>query len=292
MERHISYKLPKDFTKNKEVLIHKAEIQGEFLKVTYKEKDKLSDGDFYVVEGSIAIFRGVGPTGYNLIPFYVGWIKEEDCICICEEKDYNSDGFGSYSDDYRKATLEEISLFKRKLAAKGYTWNSESKKLERFIPKDSIIIYNQKGFNTYYFLKESFSNSSNQAEVYASLDDRSGARVLLGDKIFYTPDFINKVRLANAKEVLDFFKRIKEQTNFTWDPDRKEFIWVPNKSERYYYIDENFEISSREYKGDDDALSHLHTVERNMFKTYKYVNKAREEILRCLKTFNTSLQVS
>lgn len=286
MERHISYKLPKDFTKNKEVLIHKAEIQGEFLKVTYEEKNKLSDGDFYVVEGNIAIFREVGPTGYNLIPFYVGWIKEEDRICICEEKDYNFDGFGSYSDDYRKATLEEIALFKRKLAANGYTWNSGSKKLERFIPKDSIIIYNQKGFNTYYFLKESFSNSSNQAEVYASLDDRSGARVLLGDKIFYTPDFINKVRLANAKEVLDFFKRIKEQTNLTWDPERKEFIWIPNKSEGYYYINENFEVSSREYKGKDDELSHLHTIKRNMFKTYKSANKAREEILRYLRTFS------
>lgn len=135
-------------------------------------------------------------------------------------------------------------------------------------------------------MKENFPNSSNQAEVYASLDDRSGARVLLGDKILYTPDFISKVRLANAKEVLDFFKCIKKQTNLTWDPDRKEFIWIPNKSEGYYYIDENFEISSREYKGNDDALSHLHTVERNMFKTYKSVNKAREEILRCLRTFN------
>lgn len=283
MEKHLSYKLPKDFTKNKEVLIHKAEIQGEFLKVTYEEKDKLSDGDFYVVEDNIAIFRGVGPTSYDLIPFYVGWIKEKDRICICEE----DEGFGLFSENYRKATPEEISLFKRKLAANGYTWNSRSKKLERFIPKDSIIVYNQKGFKTYYFLKESFPNNSNQVEVYASLDDRFGARVLLGDKILYTPDFISRVRLATSIEEEYFFECIKKQTNLTWDPNKKEFIWVPNKSEGYYYINENFEIFSREYKGDDDALSHLHTVKRNMFKTYKSANKAREEILRCLKTFNT-----
>jgi hypothetical protein len=287
MERHITFNLPEDFTKDKEVLIHKAEIQGEFLKVTYEEKDKLSDGDFFTIDGCIGIFRGKGPTpDIDLIPFYVGWTKGDDKICICKEEEYSYSGFGHFSENYRKATLEEIALFKRKLAANGYIWNSKSKKLERFIPKDSIIVHNQKGFNTYYFLKESLSSISNQAEIYASLDDRFGARVLLGDKILYNPDFISKVRLANAKEVLDFFKRIKKQTNLTWDPERKEFIWIPNKSEGYYYINENFEISSREYKGDNDALSHLHTIQRNMFKTYKSADKARGEILRCLRTFN------
>ena len=290
MEKHLSYKLPEDFTKNKEVLIHKAEIQGEFLKVTYEEKDKLSDGDFFTVNECIGIFRGKGPTpDSDLIPFYVGWVKGYDSICLCKEEEYNYSGFGRFSENYRKATLEEIALFKIKLAEKGYTWNDEKKELKRFFPKGSIIVHEQNNIDSYYFISENLSKNNTQVEVYACLNKTPEVRITLGGSIFfYGPEFIDKVRLATAEEVRDFFHTIKEEKGLKWSFQKKEFVYIPEESQKYYYLDKNFEIHSREYTGELDSLSREHRIKRNIFKTYEIASKAREEILRCLKTFNTS----
>lgn len=291
MEKHLSYKLPEDFTKNKEVLIHKAEIQGEFLKVTYEEKDKLSDGDFFTVKECIGIFRGKGPTpDSDLIPFYVGWIKGDDSIYLCKEEEYNYSGFGHFSENCRKATLEEIALFKRKLAANGYMWDDEKKELKRFFPKGSIIVHRQNNIDSYYFISENLSKNNTQVGVYACLNKTPEVRITLGGSIFfYGPEFVDKARLAIAKEVMDFFHTIKEEKGLKWSFQKKEFVYVPEESQKYYYLDKNFEIRSREYTGELDSLSREHRIKRNMFKTYEIASKAREEILRCLKTFNTSL---
>jgi hypothetical protein len=280
----LDFKLPKTININDHITVDKVSLKGDNLNVELTIQEAFQDRDFCTLEdGSIFIFKSLSSTPSETIPYYVGWSSKNKDIFM---GDLFPGEFGSFDTvKCRKSTPEEIEFFNKQLQEFNFIWNPKLRKLEKFFPKDSIIKYSISPEEDFlYFLKDDLVESKGEFEAYAAINTLTGSVIIVPDNDYILDsNIISGLKLASPSEINFFFREIKSTCNLTWDPERKEFRFKPEMDEQYYFIEDDFEIMYRHYRGVNDFTGQQHYKHYNMFKTRQDALDVKRKLLKILK---------
>lgn len=149
--------------KNCEVDDVKASVEDGYLVVEYTPKEKFSpkDGDILSNETFIVIYKGT----YNITGGIIChcYLRHDGVFSIFNG---NKDGRGcGFTKEYREATKEEKESILNRLKEKGYTFNQETKKVEK-------IRWRAERENSYYFINSSGNAHEDDEDITKIDSDR------------------------------------------------------------------------------------------------------------------------